>query len=361
MNAQLLAHKGFYEPDGRGEYSGCPLKYSNYGGLHFISYSTTIARVVNDRNGNPVTLVSDYKYTHTTGKHLNYILNASPYPVIYVPNCEIADMVYIFRNKLEPYQKVEMDDDRYYQYGYKPEDFLQVKERLYLLNLLHMFDNYQERVGGLDELLPLRNTGMVACWERLCLAIDNKTMSRKEAIAQAKEGFNVALDEQLAIAKERERQRKLKEAAEKRKRTIRTKKALAAIQAYNAKKAIDSVLLYNILYPWRVDVPDEVHKQLEILHSQLRDVQFETQTGTRYASYVYVDREHDRIDTSKNCPVSIPTVKRLLTMWKNKQNILGENCDGYTVVGNCKDYVQVGCHVIPLWNVQMLYNELIAA
>jgi len=361
MNAQLLAHSGFYNPDGRGEYAGCPLKYSNYGGLHFISYSTTIARVVNDRNGNPVTLVSDYNYTHTTAKHLSYIMGASPYPVVFVPNCEIADMVYIFRNKLEPYQKVEMDDDRYYQNGYKPEDFLQAKERATLFNLLHMFDNYQERVGGLDELLPLRTMGMVACWERLCLAIDNKTMSRKEAIAQAKDGFNVALNEQLAIAKERERQRKLKEAAEKRKRTIRTKKALAAIQAYNAKKAINSVLLYNILYPWRLDASPEVLKQLNEMHEQLKAVMFETQTGTRYASYVYVDREHDRIDTSKNCPVSIPTVKRLLTMWKNKQNIIGEQCEAYRVVANNKDYVQVGCHVIPLWNVQMLYNELIAA
>ena len=116
MNAQLLAHSGFYNPEGRGEYAGCPLKFSNYGGLHFISYSTTIARVVNDRNGNQVTLVSDYNYSHTTAKHLSYIRGASPYPVVFVPNCEIADMVYIFRNKLEPYQKVEMDDDRYYQY-----------------------------------------------------------------------------------------------------------------------------------------------------------------------------------------------------------------------------------------------------
>lgn len=359
MNAQLMAHKGFYEPDGRDEYSGCPLKYSNYGGLHFISYSTTIARVVNDRNGNPVTLVSDYNYSHTTAKHLIYVRGASPYPVVFVPNCEIADMVYIFRNKLESYQKVEMDDDRYYQNGYKPEDFLQVKERLYLLNLLLMFDNYQERVGGLDELLPLRTMGMVANWERLCLAIDNKTMSRKEAIAQAKEGFNVALDEQLAIAKERERQRKLKEAAEKRKRTIKTKQALAVIAEYNAKKAINSMLIWQCVNPWRADITDEVREQLLQIRNQFADVHYETATGTRRASYVFVEQDH--ISTSQGVRVEIPTVRRLLTMWKAKQSIIGERCEAYTVVANNKDYVQVGCHVISLWNVQMLYNELIAA
>ena len=199
MNAQLMAHKGFYEPDGRGEYAGCPLKYSNYGGLHFISYSTTIARVVNDRNGNPVTLVSDFNYSMTTSKHLSCISYASPHPVIYVPHCEEMPFE-VFKDRLEGWQSVKTED----VWGHSPEDFLQAENRRKLLHLLQMFDNYQERVGGLDELLPMRNMGMVANWERLCLAIENKTMSRKEAIEQAREGFVVAQDEQRKIEAERD-------------------------------------------------------------------------------------------------------------------------------------------------------------
>ena len=109
MNAQTMAHKGFYEPDGRGEYAGCPLKYSNWGGeLHFISYSTTIARVVNDRNGNKVTLLSDCNYSHTTAKHLSYISGASPYPVLLVPNCE-SNAEYTFRRALQGYLKTKTE------------------------------------------------------------------------------------------------------------------------------------------------------------------------------------------------------------------------------------------------------------
>lgn len=121
MNAQLMAHKGFYEPDGRGEYAGCPLKYSNYGGLHFISYSTTIARVVNDRNGRPVTLVSDFNYSITTSKHLSCIRYASPHPVITVPHCEDVPFE-VFKDRLEGWQSVKTED----VYGHTPEDFLQV-------------------------------------------------------------------------------------------------------------------------------------------------------------------------------------------------------------------------------------------
>lgn len=353
MNAQLMAHKGFYDPDGRGEYAGCPLKYSNYGGLHFISYSTTIARVVNDRNGNPVTLVSDYNYTHTTAKHLNYILNASPYPVIYVPNCEIADMVYIFRNKLEPYQKVWMDDDRYYQNGYKPEDFLQVKERQYLLNLLQMFDNYQERVGGLDELLPIRTMGMVANWERLCLAIENKTMSRKEALEQAKEGFVVAQEEQRKIDAERDRIRRNKEAAAKRRRTMERK---ATEKQLGEAMTDPSILRWAFTY--QSHLTEKEYQKQYLLRERLRKISYDIQNwGTQGASYVWVENDQE-VKTSQGVTCKIGIVKRLASMWLQKCDIIGQDCDGYTVVMNNEDFVKVGCHVIPVWNVRALCKQL---
>ena len=353
MDYRTLCHRAFYNPEMRGDYAGCRVSFTHYESndeTAIYSYSTVVARVVHDRDGRKVTLLTNANYSVTTSCHVSAIASASPYTIIRVPDCETRDMVGTFKRALEAYT---------IEHGTRLDYFKYADQRKGFLQLLEMFDYYQERVGGLDELLPLRTMGMVACWERLCLAIDNKTMSRKQAIEQAKEGFNVALDEQLAIAKERERQRKLKEAAEKRKRTIKTKQTLAVIAEYNAKKAINSMLIWQCVHPWRADITDEVREQLLQIRNQFADVHYETATGTRRASYVFVEQDH--ISTSQGVRVEIPTVKRLLTMWKNKQSIIGEQCEAYRVVANNKDYVQVGCHVIPLWNVQMLYNELIAA
>lgn len=174
MNALYLAHKGFYNPESRGEYAGCNLGFSNDGGLHFISYSTTIARVVTGRDGQPITLISTFNYSMTTAKHISYVRQASPYPVLYLPHCEY-DALSIFREELQSYIQIKTENSP----GINPERFLQKEARRCFMDMLEMFDDYQERVGGLDELLPMREQGAVACWERLCLAIDGKTMPRK--------------------------------------------------------------------------------------------------------------------------------------------------------------------------------------
>lgn len=349
MNAQLMAHKGFYEPDGRGEYSGCPLKYSNYGGLHFISYSTTIARVVNDRNGNPVTLISDFNYSMTTSKHLSCISYASPHPVIYVPHCEEMPFE-VFKDRLEGWQSVKTED----VWGHSPEDFLQAENRRKLLHLLQMFDNYQERVGGLDELLPMRNMGMVANWERLCLAIENKTMSRKEAIEQAREGFVVAQDEQRKIEAERERIRRKKEAAAKRRRTLERK---ATEKQLGEAMTDPSILRWAFTY--QSHLTEKEYQKQQLLRRALNSIEYDINScwGPKGASYVWVENDQE-VKTSQSVTCKIGVVKRLASMWLQKCDIIGQDCDGYTVVMNNADFVKVGCHVIPTWNVMALCKQL---
>ena len=355
MDYGTICHRAFYDPQSRGEYAGCRMSFIHYESNDttvIYSYSTAVARVVRGLNGDKYTLISDYGYSATTRKHLACIRYASPHTLIHVPDCETGDLKYTFKQALERWT---MENNT------TLDDFKQADTRHRFLNLLGMFDYYQEKIGGLDDLLPLRNGRLFTTFEILCHDLSAGEMSRKECFAKARENYN--LDEQ---AYQDELARKAKIArdyaiAQKRKRTIRTKKALAAIAEFNASKAINSMLLQEILSPLRYDLSMEVRKQLEDMRNELREVYFETMTGTRRASYVFVDKEHNQVNTSQECPVTIPTVKRLLTMWKNKQNIVGEDCDRYRVVANNKEYVQVGCHVIPLWNVQMLYNELIAA
>jgi len=348
MDASTMAHRGFYDPEGRGEYARCPLKYSNYGGLHFISYSTTIARVVNDRNGRPVTLVSDFNYSMTTSKHLSCIRYASPHPVIVVPHCEDTPFE-VFKDRLEGWQSVKTED----VWGHTPEDFLQVENRKKLLHLLYMFDYYQERVGGLDELLPIRTMGMVANWERLCLAIENKTMSRKEALEQAKEGFVVAQEEQRKIDAERDRIRRNKEAAAKRRRTMERK---ATEKQLGEAMTDPSILRWAFTYQSHL-TEKEYQKQYR-LRERLRKISYDIQNwGTQGASYVWVENDQE-VKTSQGVTCKIGVVKRLASMWLQKCDIIGQDCDGYTVVMNNADFVKVGCHVIPVWNVRSLCKQL---
>ena len=74
-------------------------------------------------------------------------------------------------------------------------------------------------------------------------------------------------------------------------------------------------------------------------------------------SYVWVENDQE-VKTSQGVTCKIEIVKRLCERWLRKQDILGEDCDGYAIVMNTQDFVKVGCHVIPTWNVKALCNQL---
>ena len=353
MDYRTLCHRAFYNPESRGDYAGCRVSFTHYESndeTAIYSYSTVVARVVHDRDGRKVTLLTNAHYSVTTSGHVSAIASASPYTIIRVPDCETRDMVGTFKRALEAYT---------IEHGTRLDYFKYADQRKCFLQLLEMFDYYQERVGGLDDIVDLRNSRLITTYEQLCIDLAVEGASRKKCFERAKANYQLSEaeyeQEQARLAKIRRN----KEIAAKRKRTIKTKQALAIIADYNAKKAINSMLIWQCVHPWRADITDEVREQLLQIRNQFADVQYETATGTRRASYVFVEQDH--ISTSQGVRVEIPTVRRLLTMWKNKQSIIGEQCEAYRVVANNNDYVQVGCHVIPLWNVQMLYNELCEA
>ena len=353
MDYRTLCHRAFYNPEMRGDYVGCRVSFTHYESndeTAIYSYSTVVARVVHDRDGRKVTLLTNFHYSVTTSGHVSAIASASPYTIIRVPDCETRDMVGTFKRALEAYT---------IEHGTRLDYFKYANQRKGFLQLLEMFDYYQERVGGLDEIVDLRNSRLITTYEQLCIDLAVEGANRKKCFERAKANYQLSEEEYEQEQARLAKIRRNKEIAEKRKRTIKTKQVLAVIAEYNAKKAINSMLIWQCVHPWRADITDEVREQLLKIRNQFADVQYDTATGTRRASYVFVEQDH--ISTSQGVRVEIPTVKRLLTMWKAKQNIVGERCEAYRVVANNKDYVQVGCHVIPLWNVQMLYNELCEA
>ena len=240
MNYGTLIHRAFHDPEGRGEYAGCNVSfYHNSYATNFstsiYSYSTVVARVVDDINGNKITIISNAGYSNTTRKHLSCIRWASPYPVIYAPHCERADFVPTFREHFEYWIK-----DRDWRSSF--DNIKHAEERRDFMHLIDMFDTFQERIGGLDELLPLRNCQLITAYVTLCNELNNGT-PRKVALAKAKVAYDANEKVQAEIRAEQARLAKNKAAAEKRKQTIMRKKVEAEVQNLIAGGSVDNDML----------------------------------------------------------------------------------------------------------------------
>lgn len=73
--------------------------------------------------------------------------------------------------------------------------------------------------------------------------------------------------------------------------------------------------------------------------------------------YSYIWRAGDDVKTTQHITVPWRDVELLLRLWKAGKPILGEQAGRYTVLSVNDDYVQVGCHRIPVANLNALYRE----
>lgn len=74
-------------------------------------------------------------------------------------------------------------------------------------------------------------------------------------------------------------------------------------------------------------------------------------------SYSFVWRMGGDVKTSQYITVPWKAVELLLRLWKAGKPILGKQVGQYTVSAVNDDYVQVGCHRIPVANLNALYRE----
>ena len=74
-------------------------------------------------------------------------------------------------------------------------------------------------------------------------------------------------------------------------------------------------------------------------------------------SYSFIWRIGDDVKTSQFITVPWSDVELLLKLWKAGKPILGKNAGRYTVLAVNNDYVQVGCHKIPVANLNAIYEE----
>lgn len=320
-----IAHSFFYADEslhrGNDSYSSRmwyskPFKWENDKGrilMQAYSYSTVIGEIRLDKYGRKVFVMSENKYSNTTAKHLSYLRNSCPFDILHVPYVD-GGALHAFESRFEGYLK-DFDEN----------SFRKKENRNEFLRLLSMLDKYEECIGTNKKLRGIRSRKTIKYYEELCHAID----ADRKNVAQMSDAARKRYERKQAKVKaERERVKKF-------------------VDKFMKSKNRNAMLQAAFRYDYYMD------EKTKALHDTLTK-------GNNY-SFVWVDDDVHKVCTSRRVTVSEEEVARLLRLWKARENILGQKVSCYTIVENNQDHVKVGCHIIPLWNVEMLYQQLIAA
>ncbi|OLA95035.1 MAG: hypothetical protein BHW64_00855 [Candidatus Melainabacteria bacterium LEY3_CP_29_8] len=75
-------------------------------------------------------------------------------------------------------------------------------------------------------------------------------------------------------------------------------------------------------------------------------------------SFAWIDEDENIVKTSKNIKMPMDIVRTGLKLWKHNKIKHGYRVGCYTVMEVKKDYVQIGCHKIPIENIKALYEKI---
>lgn len=337
-----MAHRFFHDPSARGEYAriNSSIRYSEndkgeYTNWQYVSYSTVVAEMRKDKFGENILIISDYKYSNTTAKQLRELENANPhYVAIYVPvaayswRCPLSG-TYGFKTQLQ--QVADMTE----------KDLNRAENREFVKHTLCMYDIYVSHFKDMDkESKKLRKSAKV----RKALEIACK----KDAELAARRN-HVATPEELA-----------KREAERAKIAERLERKIAeflgeGVSLDKLKAVYSGIQYYRRGYHYAYNnVTSKEMRECMTQYRKMLDSKRDEQGRT--LSYVWLD-EHGAY-TSRHCSAPLEDVKRLCSLWKRHQSIIGDKAGSYTILENTADYVKIGCHVIPAWNIELLCEKL---
>lgn len=314
---ESMSHDFYYRGVDYGEshgYRGCSLSYR---GNTAVSYSTAIAKVVpakgrkakdvcTRRRDTGITLVSFYSMSPTTGRHISYVRQASPFECVSVP---------LGRGSSD------------FTPGEVAFDFLEALDGL--VKRLNTVDNRRE----FARLMSCRKRVMELACEEWAKPLRDRRFRKYEAMDVEK------------MAKElQERNRKVasKRAAETR--------ALFAKYLPKAKAGgADYCEFVHVLcdrwymsgkFPFSDEQRDKFRARLD-----------------RNAAYVWP--EGDQVRTSRGVRVSLDEAKVLLKLWASGKDMRAMQIGHYTIVKYEGDTIQIGCHRIPRENMLALYEAVV--
>ena len=309
LNKEIF-HKFFYSKKrGLDTISGIRGKANvSYRGNIFRSYNTEIGRIISNGDAK-VLLVSRDHMTLTTGGHISALTAACPFGVIEVP-----------------YQR----EDNEIAFGTDADVISVMLRRL----ITYMNDN-QNRLSRAEDRAIMRHT--LASYLQLKRFTSTEIGPVTRALITTIEAAITAADEKLKIRRKKAAERAAMLAKEK---AIRAEKIineycpnwslLRKVKACFTNYFADcSAEVHNALYDWLLNAYP--------LHS-----------------FVWYDEEKQVIRTSQCVTLSPNTAARAYKAFKAGKIQAGMHLGPYEIREITPEYIQIGCHKIPMENIEQL-------
>jgi hypothetical protein len=288
-----IAHAFFYS----GDYENYK-NYKNLGyrGNKFFSYSTIIGKKITGKDGNTYLFLSDNTFSNTTAKHIDDLKHASPLDIIKIP------VNYSQRD-------ITIDgviDDILYNLDYY------AKSKLTLKNNRESYIKYFNMLIDIDEKIQTIKKSIINKYQPLF-----DTLNNSESIKQLK----------LKIAENE------KKAREKLKRKISR-----YLKKYNLSQLAKMVYDYN-------DKTLQGEKDIKQAIKQYINPNDDL-------SFVWVDG--DNFKTSKHITIAKKDCEVIIKLFKAGKLKHGLKLCYYTILQVTSDFIKIGCHKIPVENINNL-------
>ena len=309
------AHNFYYLGVNEGvckQYSCCSLSYDND---EAYSYSTLVAKVIPTRGrtrksistSSPetgLTLMSRDSMTSTTGRHLSYLRNASPFKVVHVP-------LERGRSTLTP--TILRD------------------------NFLSELENY---AGSLNRADARREFAGLIYSRATLLQLASKEWANPLRDRRFKKFENIDVSKTAEEIKARNRKAAAKQAAA-------TKALLAKYLV--GRRGPDYCELMRVLFD-----PNYCSDKFRLTRDE-RSALRRKFNGSD--AYVWVDG--DMIHTSRSISVSLQEARVLMKAWAAGKDMRKQQIGHYTILSYTGDHIKIGCHNIPRENMIALYEAVV--
>lgn len=302
-----VAHSFFYDINGKFEKRSMNVSYAYN---KYWSYATVIAKITETLKGEMVCIISYNNFSSTTSKHIGQLKRTCPFNVVRLPQS-------LGYSDFYAHDTVEccIDNINYYA----ESKLTQKANREGFLTYYSMLKNTLEIVGFESQFEKTTE-------------ILNKYKSLYESINDPEK-----IKELKAKQKELERQRK-----------------------ENLQKELNKILekysyidLIRFAYSdfWFNDFSLDAYNNQKELKIKLR----EYFNPKNELSFVWFDSDFCR--TSQHITVNRKEAETLLKLWGKGKLKRGMKIACYTVLDIQKTFIKIGCHKIPVENLQALLNK----
>ena len=333
-----IFHDFYYGGDG----SGCNSR-THFIRNHFFSYSTEIGCMINITE--PVTLVADFGFSNTTRAHLGYLKSASPDPIIYV--------------------------DFHYQDDFTGKTDLQVVKEMRKRGLSGLRDRVKAEHRKLEERRETEHlldnfTALLDAAGITPNAVEQTLIDKlRGLIEETPENLEKWKAERAKIAKAtRTREVREKKAKERKERKANKTRLLVREWFERFHPNFDELLEARYKHQFHGDSQFfDFFVKLTSADKSVCDVEINKEliksTGVDHPSYVWLDdRKPGWVVTSQDIHMEVDTVKTTYKAWKRGKIKVGMHIGPYYIRELNDQYVQIGCHRIPMQNIDYLAKQL---